>query len=133
MEDAVAEPGDRGGEEQPRERGREPRRERPAADEREPGEQDRARADAVDEEAGDGLHHAGHRVEHREHRAERGVAHAELVLEQREERRNAELEEVRQPVGDADQPDDAGVGPERRGRAVTGSSAPPRRAACSRG
>jgi len=67
----------------------------------------------VDEEARDGLGQARHGVEHAGDQAERHPRHAQLVAQQRKERRQGELQEVADHVAGADQRDDAHVVPER--------------------
>ena len=66
-------------------------------------------AEPVDEEAGQGLHDAGDDEEDRHQQAEFGVAHAERVLEPREQRGQQELAEMADAVRQADQPDQRGV------------------------
>ena len=90
-----------------------------AGEQPESAQQHRARAEAVDREAGDELRDAARGVEHADQHAEQRPRHVELGAQQREQRRQRELEEVREGVGDADEADDADVAAERLGAAVS--------------
>src|SRR5205823_1177551 len=90
-------------------RRREPRRGDRAREERHASEQHAARAEAIHENSGDGLHHTGHAIEDARHEAERDPAHVEFRLEQWEQGREGELEEVTDHVTRADERDDPDV------------------------
>jgi hypothetical protein len=67
----------------------------------------------VHDEAGHGLGQARDGVEHAGDHAERHPRHAQFLTQQREERRQGELQEVAHHVAGADLPDDAHVVAER--------------------
>ena len=73
------------------------------AHDREAQQQEPARAEAVDQEAGRDLGGAGREVEHGDQQAERGIAHVELLAQQGEQRRQGEPVEVAHGVAGADQ------------------------------
>src|SRR5690606_4207033 len=109
VEDAVADAGD----DHPGDEHRVARRQ---ADERDAGhhhgearEQHRARADAVDDEAGERLAERRQRVEERHGEAERRVRDAQIARDERKERRDDDLEEVARAVRERDEADDARV------------------------
>lgn len=92
VERRVAEPRERGREHERRHalrRGAGERSEREAA---ERGEQHRARADPVDDEAGERLAGSRDHEEHRHRPADLGVAHADVAHERREQRRRQQVE-----------------------------------------
>ena len=109
MEDAVADPHQRGDRIKPGDRRREPGEKCAAGQEPEAAQQHGTRAEAVDREAGGELRRATREIEGTGQRAQRRERDVELRPEQREHRRQHELEEVRQPVPEADQPDDLDV------------------------
>ena len=113
MKDAIADPHHADEEIEPAERRHQPGNARSAGEKRDAGEQDRARTNAIDGEAGGELGDSARDVEHRNQRAKRGERHAEFVAQQREERRQRELEEMRQRMGDPDQTDHLRVTAER--------------------
>jgi hypothetical protein len=76
-------------------------------------EQDGPGAETIDGESGGELAGAARHVEHAYQRPERRVADTEFCLEQRKQRRQRELEKVRQAVRRADQPDHPGIAAER--------------------
>ena len=121
MENAVADAHQRGQREQPVDARNERRAQRAAGQKADSTQQDRPRAKTIDGETGRELTRAAGHVEHADQRAERGIAHVELRLEQRKQRRQGELEEVRQAMRRADQPDDADVTAERRAVGGRGS------------
>jgi hypothetical protein len=93
--------------------GTERRDERAAGGEAEAREQHRPRAEAVDREPGCELGDARRDVERADEHAEQRPRDVELGLEQREQRRERELEEMRQRVRESHEPDDLRVVPER--------------------
>jgi hypothetical protein len=80
-----------------------------SAEQRQPREQHRTRADAVDHEAGQRLPDAGHDEEDRHQEAQLGVGQPERGLNPGEQPREDEVEEVRHAVREADQADHARV------------------------
>ena len=78
-------------------------------------QQHRARAEAIDGESGAELADAARDVEHADQRPERREADVEFRAQQRKQRRQDQLEKVRQRVGDADDADDLDVVAERGG------------------
>src|SRR5262249_60177930 len=66
-------------------------------------------AQMVDEKSRHGLAHARGRVEQSHEEAQLRVGHAEVLAEERKERRQHELEEVADEVGGADERNDAHV------------------------
>ena len=107
---------------------REPREDGASREEREAAEEHRARAEAVDREARDELRGAARRVEDADEQAQQGPRSVEIGTQQRKERWQRELEEVRESVGAADETDDADVSAERLGLCVIQSEA----GACNR-
>ena len=87
----------------------------PQASKRQSGEQHRSRAGTVDGEAGGELRQRAGRVEHADQHAKRRPRHVELGPQQREERRQRELEEMGERVRRADEPDNAHIAAERLG------------------
>ncbi len=85
---------------------RERRRGGPQAGDRDAHHEDPLRAGAVDEVADRDLQYRGHQEEQREQQPQLGVADAELLAEQREQRREDEEVEVREEVRDAHGADD---------------------------
>ncbi|MCY1227009.1 hypothetical protein D9M72_392650 [compost metagenome] len=82
---------------------------RRAAQEGQPGKQHRPRAEAVHHEARGGLHHRRHGEEHRHQQAQLRIAQAELGLDPREQGRQQQVIEMRDPMRQPDQPDHLGV------------------------
>ena len=80
--------------------GASPASERAAREQGETGEQHRARAEAVDGEARGELVKPLATIEQASKRAERRVADAEFRAQQRKQRRQRQLEEMRQRVGE---------------------------------
>ena len=109
MEDAVAEPGREGGQQQHPVRRDQPRGPRGAREQRHAGQQHPERPEAVDQEPGDGLPEARCGVEDGDDQPQRDVGDAQLVAEQREQGRQDQLEEVAREVNGADDRDDARV------------------------
>ena len=72
-------------------------------------------APAVDGEARGELRDAARRIEHADQRAQHRIADAELGAQQRKERRQRELEEMRRRMGEADDADHLRVAAERVG------------------
>jgi hypothetical protein len=83
--------------------------ERRQPEQRQPAEQDGPRPHAVDQEAGGGLHAARDDEEQRHQEAQLGVAGVERVLQPGKQRRQQQLAEVADHVGQADQPDHARI------------------------
>ena len=81
------------------------------AEQGEPGDQDRAGAEAIDEEPDRRLGQAGDAVQHGERQPERGVADAELVAQQRKQGRQDQDVEVTEEVRRADQADHLEIAP----------------------
>ena len=115
MEHAVADPHQRDDRKEPADAGNEARDDDAAGGEGEPREEHRAGADAVDGEARRELRDAARRVVDADERAEDRVARAELGAQQRKERRQRELEEMRHQVREADDADHGGIAAERLG------------------
>ncbi len=88
---------------------------RAARQQREPGQQHRPRAAAVDDETRGELRHAAGSVEDPDQQPQQRPGHIELGAQQREERRQSELEEVRECVRGTDEADNADVAAERLG------------------
>ena len=109
MEHAVADAAERGAEREHRVVRGESLDEHAGDDERHAAAEHAARAVAVDDEAGERLQQARKRVEQRDQESERRVRHAELVLDEREKRREQELVEVAHAVRERDEPDDGRV------------------------
>ncbi|MFO1396675.1 MAG: hypothetical protein U1F48_06395 [Burkholderiales bacterium] len=129
MEDTVAHAHQRDDREQPVGIRRERRDERAAGGERQAAEQHRPRAEAVDDEARGELRDAAAGVEHADQQAQQRPRHVELRPQDREQRREGQLEEMRERVGDADEADDAHVATERlRGCGFQGRGRRARRA-----
>jgi hypothetical protein len=85
------------------------------AGEHEPADQDRPRAPPVDRDTGRHLGHTARQGEAREDRTQHGVARPELRMPHDDQRREDQLVEVRQPVAEADQAENAAVTPDREG------------------
>jgi hypothetical protein len=109
MEDAIADAGHDGEQQQHRvmRAGREA--EGRSGQQTEAGEQDRPRAEAVDDEARQRLHGARDDEEDRHQEPELRVADRERFLQPREQRRQQELAEVADAVRDADEGDQGRV------------------------
>jgi hypothetical protein len=113
MEDAVADAHQCHQREKPVDVRNEPGEERAAGQKPDTAQEHRSRTETIDGEAGGELTRTAGNVEHAHQRAQRGIAHGELRLEQRKQWRQRELEEVRQAVRRADQPDHPDVAAER--------------------
>jgi hypothetical protein len=109
MKHAVADAAERGAEREHRVIRGESLDEHAGDDERHAAEEHATRAVAVDDETGERLQQAGKGVEERDEKSERRVRHAELVLDEREKRREQELVEVAHAVRERDEPDDGRV------------------------
>ena len=115
MEHAVADAGGRHQDQhQPVGRG-EAQRGHGGAHDREAQQQEPAGAEAVDQEAGRHLGGAGRDVEQGDQEAERGIAHVELVAQEREQRRQRQGIEVAHGVAGADQGENLHVAPHHLG------------------
>ena len=100
---------------QPADTGHEPGDERPAGQQAKTGEQHRTGPEAIDGEAGAELADAAGDIHDAQQCAQRRIADAEFGTQQRKQRRQHELEEMRQRVRGADDADHFGVGAERAG------------------
>ena len=115
MKDAVADAHQRGDRIKPQYRRRETRDDRSSGEQREPAEQHRTGAEAIDGKSGGELGEPASEIERACQGAQRRVRDVELGPQEREHRGQNELEEVRQPVGEPDQPDDLHIVAERVG------------------
>ncbi len=98
--------------------GTSPRGKRAAGEKSEAGEQHRTRPEAVDGETGAELAQSAGDVHDAQQRAQGRIADAEFGPQQRKQRRQHQLEEMRQRVRGADGADHFGVGAERAGRST---------------
>ena len=115
VEHSVADSHERHDRKQPADAGDEARDDDAAGRERESGEQHRTRAEPIDGEPRQELRDAARRVVDGDERAEHRVARSELGAQQREERRQRELEKMRHQMREADDADHFGVAAERVG------------------
>ncbi|TMG96963.1 MAG: hypothetical protein E6H71_10060 [Betaproteobacteria bacterium] len=118
MEHAIPDAHHCHGGEQPRRIGRKRRGQRCANQQRHAGQQDRTSAGAVDDKTGGKLRDAARDVKHPDERSEQRERGIEIGAQQREERRQRKLEEMRQTMSDADEHDDACVATERAGSGI---------------
>ncbi len=113
VEYTVANPHDGSERKQPEKAGDHPGQQDAACKQREPRQQHGAGTEAIDGEPGAELADAARDIEHADQRPERGEAHVEFRAQQRKQRRQDQLEKVRERVGDADDADDLDVFAER--------------------
>ena len=109
MEDAVAEPGQGRCRQQPGEGRGEARQSHAAGQQRDARRQHAMGAEPVDHEARHDLPQPGRREERRHHQPKLCEADAEILPDQREQRRQHELEEVAAEMGDPHKRHDLGV------------------------
>ncbi len=100
---------------QPADARHQPGGEGPAGEQPEAGEQHRARAEAIDGKTGAELAKSAGDIHEAQQCAQGRVADAELGAQQRKQRRQHQLEEMRQRVCAPDDADHFGVGAERAG------------------
>jgi len=94
MEHAVANAHQNHEREEPVDARYQPAAEHAAREKRDAAQQHRPRAEAIDREAGAELAHPARDVERTHERPERGIAHVELGLDERKQRRQRKLEEM---------------------------------------
>ncbi len=115
VEHAVADPHQRGDRIEPEDAGRKTREDRPAGDQAEPPQKHGTRAEAVDGEPGRELGQSAGKIERAGKGAQCRERNVEFRPQQREHRGQHQLEKVRRPMGEPDQPDDFHIVAERVG------------------
>ena len=84
------------------------------AEQRQPAEKNRPWAEAVDDETRQRLHRTGDDEENRHQKAQLGIADVKLFLQPGKKRRQQQLAEMAERMGQADQSDDTGIAAQRR-------------------